>query len=113
VNELKNADRGGGTGVTIRPPTVADTVPPKFRQALIEASLGDAEWIRPPAPRGRCRLTGLSRSSLIELGEAGAFKLIRLRKPGAIRGLILIEKQSLLNYLRSVRPEGKLEGGAK
>jgi hypothetical protein len=100
----------GATGFTTSAPTVADTVPQAFRQALVEGSLADAEWIRPPAPRGRCRLSGLSRSTLIELGERGLIKLIRLRKPGAQRGIILIEKRSLLMYLRSVSPEGGEEG---
>jgi hypothetical protein len=114
---MKNAAVGAGdfgvTGLKTSPPTVADTVPLQFRHALIEASLADAEWLRPPPPRGRCRLTGLSRSSLIQLGDAGLIKLIRLRKPGAQRGLILIEKESLLGYLRTFRPEGESEGEAE
>jgi hypothetical protein len=100
----------GVTGLKTTPPTVADTVPPQFRHALVASSLADAEWLRPPAPRGRCRLTGLSRSTLIQLGERGLIKLIRLRKPGALKGVVLIEKESLLAYLRSVRPEGEKGG---
>ena len=99
------------TDYTTSVPTVAGTVPPQFREALIEASLADAIWIRPPPPRGRCRLTGLSRSSLIQLGEAGKFKLIRLRKRNATKGVILIEKESLLNYLRSIRSASEKEEG--
>ena len=112
-NTYENNGVFGATGFTTSAPTVADTVPPAFRQALVEASLADAEWIRPPAPRGRCRLSGLSRSKLIELGESGAFKLIRLRKRDAVRGVILIEKKSLLEFLRSIPAEGKTEGDVK
>ena len=86
---------------------MAGSVPPKFRQALIESSVADAQWLRLPPPRGRDRLTGLSRTSLIELGERGAINLIRVRKPNALRGIVLIEKASLLNYLASLTPEGQ------
>jgi hypothetical protein len=103
----EKAGEFGVTGLKTTPPTVADTVPPQFRHALIASSLADAEWMRPPPPRGRCRLTGLSRSTLIQLGERGLIKLIRLRKPGARKGVVLISKESLLSYLRSVRPEGE------
>jgi hypothetical protein len=106
----KQAGDFGVTGLKLTAPTVADTVPPQFRHALIASSLADAEWLRPPAPRGRCRLTGLSRSTLIQLGERGLIKLIRLRKPGARKGVVLIQKESLLAYLRSVRPECEENG---
>jgi hypothetical protein len=92
-------------------PRVADTVPAKFRQALIEASLADAQWLRLPPPRGRCRLTGLSRTTLIELGERGLIKLIRLRKREVVRGIVLISKESLLSHLGSIRPAGEKEEG--
>jgi len=48
----------------------------------------------------------LSRSSLIELGDAGQIIMKRIRKPGATRGIIIINKQSLLAYLDSLAPAG-------
>ncbi len=95
------------------PPSVFGGVPPKFRQGLVESSLADSEFLRLPPPRGRDRLTGLSRTSLIELGERKAIKLIRVRKPNAMRGIVLIEKASLLSYLHGLAAEGESKGGAK
>lgn len=83
-------------------PTVAGQVPRKFHSSLTETSLKDAEFLRLPPPRARDPLTGLSRTSLVELGDRGVIKMIRVRKPGAVRGICLIEKESLLSYLRSL-----------
>lgn len=102
IGKYDEAGNAGATGLTTSAPTVAGGIPPKFRISLAESSLADAEWMRLPPPRGRDRLTGLSRTSLIELGERGAIKLIRVRKPNAMRGIVLIEKASLLSYLRSL-----------
>src|SRR5262245_21643086 len=105
VNQ-KSAGIAGATGVRTSAPTVAGVIPPKFRSSLVESSLADAEFLRLPPPRGRCRISGMSRTALIEAGERGLFKLIRIRKPGATRGIILLEKSSLLAWLRSLTPEG-------
>jgi len=55
------------------------------------------EWIRLPAPRGRCPFTGLSRSTLNELTIPGPandgkppVRSVVLRKRGALRGIRLI-----------------------
>ncbi|CAN5482502.1 hypothetical protein BH20VER3_BH20VER3_19060 [soil metagenome] len=113
MHEIKqSAGNAGATGFEISAPRIAGTVPPKFRQALIESTLADAEWLRLPPPRGRCRLSGLSRTSLIELGERGAIKLIRVRRPGAMRGVVLVQKSSLTDFLNGLTPEGE-KGGAK
>jgi hypothetical protein len=50
-------------------------------------------------------LSGLSRSSLVELAQRGAIDMIRIRKPGSTRGICLIKKSSLLNYLNSLPAE--------
>jgi hypothetical protein len=91
--------------VTTRAPSAAGRIPPKFRSSFNETSLKDAEWLRLPLPGDRCPLTGLSRTSLVELGERGKIKLIRVRKPGALRGIVLIHKCSLLSYLESLAAE--------
>lgn len=64
------------------------------------------EWIRLPAPGGRCPFTGLSRSTLNELTIAGPanegtppVKSVVLRKRGAVRGIRLISYDSLMAYL--------------
>jgi hypothetical protein len=84
---------------TTNVPTIASSIPPKFRSSFNEASLREAEWLRLPLPGDRCPLTGLSRTSIIELGERAAIKLIRVRKPGALRGIVLVHKGSLLSFL--------------
>lgn len=84
-------------------PTVAGNsgtaLNPKLLRAFDAASIGEAEWLRLPSPRSRCRLTGLSRTGLNELIEAKQIKAIKVRKPGAQRGVVLIHRASLLGYL--------------
>lgn len=67
------------------------------------------EWVRLPAPGGRCRFTGLSRSTLNELTIAGSandgvppVKSVVLRKRGALRGIRLISYDSLMQYLAAL-----------
>ena len=103
----QHAGHAGATGLTTSAPTVAGRILPKFKSSLAESTLADAEWLRLPPPRGRDRLTGLSRTSLIELGDRGAINLVRVRKPGALRGIVLIEKASLLGYLASLTQAGQ------
>ena len=89
------------------PPSVVG-LPEKFRGVFVEApTLRDAEWIRPPLPGSCCPLTGLSRTTLIELGDSGKIVMKRIRKPNATRGLIIINKQSLLDYLNGLPPIGQ------
>jgi hypothetical protein len=64
------------------------------------------ESLRLPVPGSRCRFTGLSRSTLPELtipGPANAgtppVKSVVLRKRGALRGIQLINYDSLMGYL--------------
>lgn len=65
------------------------------------------EWIRLPDPGERCPVTGLSRTSLAEIlaetdpetGEKLVVSILK-RKQGATRGIRLILKQSLLDYLK-------------
>jgi hypothetical protein len=85
-----NAERGGQE-LTAQPFTV-----PASNGAT---PLRDSETFRLPKPKGRCPLSGLSRTSLLEYGESGCFKLIRLRKRGAARGVVLVDTASFLRWL--------------
>lgn len=64
------------------------------------------EFIRLPKPKQRCAYTGLSRTTLCELIEAGKIKATKIRKKGAIRGIVLIHRASLLNYLHNLAEKG-------
>lgn len=57
------------------------------------------EFIRLPPPRGRCKYSSLSRSSLVDL--LPYVKHVKLRKPGANRGIILIHLKSLQTYFEA------------
>lgn len=66
----------------------------------------DDTWIRVCRPGERCKVSGLSRSTLRELTVPGprndysppiASRLLKRR--GAARGILLINKQSLLAYI--------------
>lgn len=117
ISETASRPDGAGS-VLIGRPTVAGNagadVPPKLLREFLASDLSFAEWIRLPSPRARCRLTGLSRTSLNELAERGVIRAITVRQPGALRGIKLLNRASLLAYLRRLeveqcgdsRPEG-------
>ena len=64
------------------------------------------EFIRLPKARSRCPLTGLSRTSLVEVVDKGAVKAVKLRKRGSLRGITLLVRESLLGYLHGLAMEG-------
>ena len=96
-------------GFVVGLPTVAGNTGAKFPKALKsafqEGNSSQAEFIRLPAPGTRCCLTGLSRTSLNELVESGAVLSVTLRKPGAKRGIKLINRAALLDYLHHLEHE--------
>ena len=72
------------------------------------------EYIRLPRPGDRCRLTGLSRSTLAELvvpcdanNHKPPVKSLLIKKRGAQRGIRLISYDSLLDHLRKLEAEGQ------
>ncbi len=64
-----------------------------------ESSNAVPEFSRLPK-RGPERWTGLCRSSILALERSGAFRLIRVRKPGNQRGTVLIPVEKVCAYLR-------------
>lgn len=66
------------------------------------APLFPPEFVRLPRPKTRCVITGLSRSTLNELIAAGKVRAVRIRKQGALRGITLVNRESLLEFLRSL-----------
>jgi len=99
----------GTSGVQLGRPTVAANAGTDLNRKLLRAfeaaDLSDAEYLRLPAPRARCRLSSLSRTTLCELIERKAIRAIKVRQPGAQRGVVLINRQSLLHYLRRLEAE--------
>jgi hypothetical protein len=85
------------------PPTLAGNCPKGQEHKFKSASLADAEWGRLPGPRGRCPVSGLSRSGVLDLGVTVPGLLVRLKKPGAIRGSVLVHLPTLRDYLRQCR----------
>ena len=96
--QINDAERGGPE-LTAQPlivPTANGTTP-----------LRESETFRLPKPSARCQLSGLSRTTILEHGEAGDFKLIRLRKRGSLRGIVLVDTKSFLAWLHGQPPVGK------
>lgn len=63
-------------------------------------------WVRLPRPKQRCPITGLARSTLVEILRPGPRNDYRppiasrvLKRKGASRGIVLINRQSLLAYI--------------
>lgn len=105
------------TDVIVGKPTVAANAGTDLNRKLLRAfdaaDLSHAEWLRLPSPRARCRLTGLSRTSLNELAERGVIRAVTVRQPGALRGIKLLNRASLLAYLQRLEVEQCGDAGAK
>jgi hypothetical protein len=74
----------------------------------IPAHLQGKEWERMPKPgrpgQGGGRLMGLSRTTLLELSNAGLIRTVAVRKPGKLKGIRLVFMPSLYSYLDSLTP---------
>lgn len=89
------------SGWTAKRPTVAG----QGAGPLPAAALAEAVFLRLPSPPGRCPISGLCRSSLVMMLDDGRIKGVTIRKAGAQRGIRLILKQSLLDYLMNLARE--------
>jgi hypothetical protein len=70
-------------------------------------------WLRLPRPGTRCPVSGLSRTSLTELATPCARNGFRplvqartLKRKNAARGILLINRESLLQYLAGLPTPG-------
>ena len=78
-----------------------------------------AVWMRLPQPGARCPVSGLSRTSLVELIRPCERNNFRppvegryLKRRGAKRGIALVSRESLLAFLETLpRPSGELVHG--
>jgi hypothetical protein len=82
--------------------TVAGEIPRDHKDKCVSAPWMAAEFCRLPRPRTRCPITNLSRTTLEEHIRAGNIRAKTLRKPGRTRGITLIEKRSLLDFVNSL-----------
>jgi hypothetical protein len=98
-NKSSTAAKEGLPGIKTGLPSIAGT-PPKGQEHRFEpAPIAEAEFLRLPSAKGRCRYTGLSRSGLVSVAKAaGAF--ISCRLPGKVRGAAIIDKAKLTAFLR-------------
>ena len=78
----------------------------------------EPEFIRLPAPRKRCPYTGLSRTTLCELvlscpvnNYRPPVRSVLLKKRGAVRGIRLIDYDSLMKHLNDLADNASPETG--
>lgn len=84
----------------------AGRIPPTMKQTLQGSPLSEALYIRLPSGRGaRCPITGASRSTVLEWAQAGLIKSIRIRRPGTVKGCVLIDKASVIEFLERLKAE--------
>ena len=85
------------------------TQPPVVPAVVNGTNQISPEFIRLPKAGSRCPITGLSRTSLVELVDKGAVKAVKLRKRGSLRGITLLVRESLLGYLYGLVTEGTVK----
>lgn len=66
------------------------------------ASSPSCEFVRLPKPGSRCPVSGLSRTTLVELVADRKIEAKHLRRRGALRGIVLINRQSLVDYINGL-----------
>ncbi len=74
-------------------------VPRSHAEDYVDAHWRSAEFLRLPQPRTRCPISSLSRTTLEELIRDGAIPAKKLRRRGSVRGITLIPKAALVDYL--------------
>ncbi|MBL9178426.1 MAG: hypothetical protein JNM65_10200 [Verrucomicrobiaceae bacterium] len=98
-NKSSTAAKGGLPGIQTGRPSIAGGLPKGHEQRFEPAPIAEAEFLRLPSAKGRCRYTGLSRSGLVSVAKAaGAFISVRL--PGRVRGAVCIDKAKLTVFLK-------------
>jgi hypothetical protein len=99
---------GGLPGIKTGRPSIAGNLPYGMQERFDPAPIAEAEFLRLPPAKGRCRFTGLSRSGLVAVAKAaGAFISVRL--PGRVRGAVCIDKAKLADYLRRAAQNEEVE----
>lgn len=68
---------------------------------IVNTPVSKPEFIRIPRAGERCPYTGLSRAWIYEAANAGLIRTVSIRSRGRVRGVRLIDYDSLVSYLRS------------
>ena len=97
------ADMKSKHNIEVGRPTLAGSIPKGQENKFQTASLESAEWARLPRAREKCAVSNLSRSGIIDLGNVVPGLLVRVRRPGTIRGAVLVHLPTLRAHLRSLR----------
>jgi hypothetical protein len=89
---------------------LAGKFPEGVNVLVVPPSALQPEFIRPPKAGEICPVTGLPRTTFLELLEQAGTKKIPvryLRKPGATTGIKLVPRQPLIDYINSLpSPDG-------
>lgn len=80
-------------------PKIAGGVPSSFEEHFDSADPVNCDWLRLPRPKSRCPITGLSRTTLEELVRDRRLPAKKLRRPGGLRGITLINREALLRFV--------------
>lgn len=84
---------------------MSDKFPDGVNVLVVPPSQIQPEFIRPPKAGEVCPVTGLPRTTFLELlHEAGPKKIpVRyLRKPGATTGIALVPRKALVDYINEL-----------
>ena len=85
--------------------TLAGCIPTGHEGQFQAASLESAEFGRLPKPGHRCPISAMSRSGLLDLGVMVPGLLIRIRRPGRVRGTVLVHLETLRGHLRALQQQ--------
>lgn len=108
--ESPTATAGAADELTTNLPTVAGRIPPELAGRFQSAPIGESEFCRLPSPpRGRCPISGASRSWLVEHNAQGGNFLFTVRQKGKQRGTVFCDVAKLKAYLRSWQAANEAE----
>lgn len=107
--ESPTAQAGASGELTTSLPSVTGRIPPELQSRFRPVEQGEPEFCRLPSPRGRCSISGASRSWLVEHNAQGGNFLFTVRQKGKRRGTVFCDVAKLKNFLRSWQAANEAE----